>query len=391
MFDLSVAPDPAELGIDPDKWASLIDRAHREVDAGLVPSCQLAVARHGRVAALHTYGAADDATRYIIFSCTKPLVASAVWLLIAAGDIDPASTVADLIPEFKTNGKDVITIEQVMLHTSGFPYAPMAPALWLDREARLAKFAQWRCSWEPGTAFEYHASSAHWVLAELITRVTGKDHRDFIRSRVTEALGLPGLQLGVPVGGQDDIARLVATGEPATEDEIEAAIGQRVIPVGEVTEQALLGLNDPVQRSAGLPGGGGVSNAGQLALFYQALLHNPGRLWDPALLADVTGHVRNTFPDPMMGVSANRTLGLVLAGDDGQSSRRHNLGKTVSPGTFGHGGAGGQIAWADPETGISFCYLTNGLDAHVLREGRRGVALSSRAATLLAGQIATDP
>jgi CubicO group peptidase (beta-lactamase class C family) len=54
----------------------------------------------------------------------------------------------------------------------------------------------------------------------------------------------------------------------------------------------------------------------------------------------------------------------------------------VSPRAFGHAGAGGQIAWADPETGISFAYLTNGLDRHVLREGRRGVALSSRAAAL---------
>jgi CubicO group peptidase (beta-lactamase class C family) len=384
MFDLTVADNPALLGIDPVKWAGLVDRSHREVDEGRLPSCQLAVARHGRVAALHTYGEADDATRYVIFSCTKPLVASAVWLLMASGDIDPASKVADLIPEFKTNGKDSITIEQVMLHTSGFPYAPLAPSIWLDRESRLAKFAQWRCNWEPGTAFEYHASSAHWVLAELITRVTGEDHRDFVRSRVTEPLGLPGLQLGVPVGKQGDIARLVATGEPATEEEIEAALGVRVIPVGEVTEQVLLGLNDPVQRSAGLPGGGGVSNAAQLALFYQALLHNPGQLWDPALLRDVTGHVRNSFPDPMVGVSANRTLGLVVAGDDGQSSRRHNFGNTVSAGAFGHGGAGGQIAWADPESGISFAYLTNGLDANVLREGRRGVALSSRAATLLA-------
>src|ERR1700694_2702477 len=118
MFDLTVARNPAELGIDPDKWADLIDRSHREVDEGRLPSCQLAVARDGRVAGLHTYGAADDDARYVIFSCTKPLVASPVWLLIASGDIDPASQVADLIPEFKTNGKDVITIEQVMLHTS---------------------------------------------------------------------------------------------------------------------------------------------------------------------------------------------------------------------------------------------------------------------------------
>ena len=43
-------------------------------------------------------------------------------------------------------------------------------------------------------------------------------------------------------------------------------------------------------------------------------------------------------------------------------------------------GAGGQIAWADPESGISFAYVTNGLDAHVIRQGRRGIALSSYAA-----------
>jgi CubicO group peptidase (beta-lactamase class C family) len=56
----------------------------------------------------------------------------------------------------------------------------------------------------------------------------------------------------------------------------------------------------------------------------------------------------------------------------------------VSAHAFGHAGAGGQIAWADPASGISFCYLTNGLDAHVLREARRGLALSSHAAVLCA-------
>ena len=47
---------------------------------------------------------------------------------------------------------------------------------------------------------------------------------------------------------------------------------------------------------------------------------------------------------------------------------------------FGHGGAGGQIAWADPATGLSFAYLTNGHDRDLLREGRRIIALSSLAA-----------
>ena len=117
--------------------------------------------------------------------------------------------------------------------------------------------------------------------------------------------------------------------------------------------------------------------AESLALFYQALLHNPGEVWPPALLADVTGRVRNHLPD-FMGVPANRTLGLIQAGDDGKSHVR-GLGRTVSPRAFGHNGAGGQIAWADPESGLSLGYVTNGLDRHEIRAPRRGTAISSRA------------
>ena len=66
--------------------------------------------------------------------------------------------------------------------------------------------------------------------------------------------------------------------------------------------------------------------------------------------------------------------------DNGASLR--GFGKTNSPRTFGHNGAGGQLAWADPATGLSFIYLTNGLDRHMVRQARRGVALSSIAATV---------
>jgi CubicO group peptidase (beta-lactamase class C family) len=56
------------------------------------------------------------------------------------------------------------------------------------------------------------------------------------------------------------------------------------------------------------------------------------------------------------------------------------MGKTVSPAAFGHNGAGGQIAWADPATGLSFVYLTNGMDQHIIRQSRRTTAIASRAA-----------
>jgi CubicO group peptidase (beta-lactamase class C family) len=134
----------------------------------------------------------------------------------------------------------------------------------------------------------------------------------------------------------------------------------------------------PENRAVGVPGAGGVMRAADLALYYQAIMHDDGAIWDPAVLADVTGNVRNRFVDPMTRTPTSRTLGLVTAGDDGFAAVR-GFGHTTSPRAFGHGGAAGQIAWGDPETGLSFGFCTNGNDIDLLRQWRRGVALSSRA------------
>src|SRR5262249_24111432 len=177
---------------------------------------------------------------------------------------------------------------------------------------------------------------------------------------------------------QNDIAELELCGEPASPDELEAIFGVRELPVTEVTDDALLSFNRPEVRAVGVPGGGGVANAATVALFYQALLHNPDKLWAPDVLADATRNVRNTFPDFLaLGAPANRARGVVVAGDDGNANRR-GFGHTQSPRTFGHNGAGGQVAWADPESGLSFCYGTNGRDGNPIPEGRRRIALSRR-------------
>jgi CubicO group peptidase (beta-lactamase class C family) len=362
---------------------ALLTRARREVDDGLLPACQLALALDGDVVVEETFGEATPATRFTIFSATKPFVASVIWQLIGEGLLDPTVHIAEVIPEFGTNGKDAITLDHVLQHTSGFPHAPLGPPRSTSHEGRREAFAQWRLNWDVGSQFEYHATSAHWVLAELIHAVTGVDHTEALRTRVIDPLGLTTFTLGPALDEQGDIATVVPGGEPASPDEIEAVLGVREIPVGEVTEAALLGLNLPTARAVGLPGGGAVSTAADVTRFYQALLHDPKGLWDPAVLTDATTVVRNTFRDPLLGHPINRTRGLIVAGDDGKSNYR-GMGKTVSPRAFGHNGAGGQIAWADPATGLSFCYLTNGLDRNVLREPRRTTALASLAAVCVA-------
>lgn len=364
--------------LDREAMDALVTRARREVDSGLLPSCQLAIAQHGDVVLDVTLGDATADTRYVIFSCTKAVIASAIWLLIGDDRLDPSAAVAEVIPEFGANGKERVSVEQLLLHTGGFPRAPLGPPDWYTREGRLARFERWRLTFEPGTRFEYHPTSAHWVLAELIERLSGTDYREFIRDRILDPLGLTRLALGVPEDQQSDIAPLSGCGEVATPDELEAAVGVRELPVTEVTEPVLLGFNAPANLALGVPGGGAVSTAADFALFYQALLDDPGELWARDVRLDGIGAIRNRFPDER-GVPANRTLGLVVAGDDGQSAGR-GMGHTVSAAAFGHNGAGGQIAWADPATGLSFVYLTNGLDRNVIREWRRTSGLASRAA-----------
>jgi CubicO group peptidase (beta-lactamase class C family) len=362
--------------LDPEAVATLVERIQRDVDAGLLTSAQMALGIDGEIAFEQSFGDATPETRFAIFSSTKPFVAATVWRLIAAGELDPALPVTTWFPDFGANGKEAITLEQVMLHTSGFPYAPMGPRHWSERASRQERMASWRLNWEPGTRFEYHATSAHWVLAELIEAVTDLDFRDAVETLVTAPLGLPRI-LGLALG-DDEVAPLRLVGEHATPDELEAAFGVRELPVTEVTDDAVVGLNHPAVRGVGIPGGGGLARARDLAGFYQHLLHGNEDVWPEELLRDVTGRVRNRLPDTF-GVPANRALGVVVAGDDGRSHVR-GFGHEVSPAAFGHNGAGGQIAWADPATGLSFAFVTAGYDVHEVRQPRRTSALGSLAA-----------
>jgi CubicO group peptidase (beta-lactamase class C family) len=385
---------PEALGINPTKLAALFDRAEREVRDGLLPSVQIAVARHGKLAAMRTFGrvmregregAATDDTLYVVFSATKAITSAAAWLLIEDGALRLEARVADLIPEFASNGKDVVTVEQLFTHTCGFPYAPFQALEWDDREMRLARFRRWRLNWEPGSRFEYHPTSSMWVIAELIERLSGVAYREFVRARIAGPLGLPDLYVGLPPAQQGRLADIVHVSEPPTEADLQA-LGFPMIPPGEVTEDALQGLNDPAVRAVGVPGGGGTMTAADLALFYQALLAG-GRaadgtqVWKPETIAMARRIRSGELTDWIFNKRANRALGLIVAGDKDRTYR--GFGHTGSELMFGHNGAGGQLAWGDPVSGLSLGYCTNGMDRHPVRQARRGIAISSLAAGLV--------
>ena len=383
----AVATRPEDLGIDSEKLEAVFARAKRDVDDGVVPSAQIAIARNGKLAGVRTYGSvnsggaetpATDQTLYTIFSCTKAIVGAAIWTLFEDGLLKLDEKVIDIIPEFKTNGKEVITVEQVLTHTSGFPLAPFRATDWDDRERRLQRFAQWRLNWEPGSQFQYHASSAHWVLAEIIERRTGTDFRAYVRQRILDPMRLDDLYVGMPKELNGRVADVRWIGEPVPPEG----------GWGEVTPEAIAGMNALEQRLVGVPGGGGIAGAAQLALFYQPLI-NGGVAADGARIMkaetiEFATQVRTKefHVDPILGHPVNRGLCVVIAGDDGKAAIR-GFGNSTSGRAFGHAGAGGQIAWGDPQSGISVGYCTDGF-IDPLIQARRTVAISSLAGQCLA-------
>ena len=379
------APSPEAVGIDADRLAEVLQRVRREVDDGLLPSAQIAVAREGRLALFETIGAATNENLYCVFSSTKALTSAAAWLLIESGDLRVDESVVDIVPEFGTNGKDAVTVEQLFLHSAGFPSAPFRPTDWFDRERRLARFASWRLNWQPGSRFEYHPTSSMWVIAEIIERRSGRGFDAFVREKVTTPLGLPDFHLGLPAEENHRVATLAHYGEPLTSEDY-ARLGIPEPPVTEVTEDAILAFNTPEVRAVPTPGGGGIATAADLALFYQALLHGGSngrrRVWKQETLVNATEVRSGDLRDPLSGKRVNRALGVVVAGDEDRNFR--GFGHENSAFAFGHGGAGGQIAWVDPQTGISIGYCTNGFDRNPLRLGRRTVSISNRVARVAA-------
>lgn len=362
MIDATfIAPTPQAIGLDPQALERLYAYVADEATATGLPGAQIAIGRRGRLAAVRSFGFAvqggqtlpvTDDTLFCLYSATKGVVAAAIWALIEDGQLRIEERVAAVIPEFAGLEKDAITVEQVLLHISGFPDAPMHPRLWERREARLERIVGWRLNWEPGSRFEYHSTSAHWMLAEVITRKTGLDFRDYVRQRITARMGVPDLFVGLPDEQHHRAADVMYL----------EGVGRT--PEGgwnETNYDTNLHFNLPSQRRAGTPGAGGFAGAGELALFYQRLV-SPEESGEYAALTPVTieyaTKVRTLahHVDGTKGLPVNRALSVVVAGDH---PAERGFGEHASLRAFGHGGAGGQIAWGDPETGLSVGFCTN--------------------------------
>jgi CubicO group peptidase (beta-lactamase class C family) len=341
------------LGLASEPLERLNETITRHITEGRYPGAQIAIARHGKLGVFRTFGEArldphrvlaGDDTLWLLYSNTKVLTASALWVLAERGALRFTDTVATHLPGFETDGKGTITFIQLLTHQGGFPNADVPCEAWEDHELLRRRVCEFQLEWAPGSRVHYHSRAAHWVAATVIEALTKTDYRTFIRDAVVGPLGLGNeIFVGVPDAQQQRAADIH---EPSPD-------GTRQVKRAEENNAAF--------RKAGTPAGGGYATARAMAAFYQMMLAggrlNGVRLLSPRLIQYVTRNFTGDRVDSYMGMPMHRGLGPHLRGT---TPTIRGLGSFASPRTFGHGGVGSSYCWGDPDSGVSFAYLTNG-------------------------------
>ena len=336
-----------------DRLVALVEQ---HVAEGHYPGCQIALARHGKLALFRSFGdavteptrrAATDDTLWLLYSNTKVVTAVALWVLAERGLFSFSDRIAEHVPEFARHAKGDITVLQTITHQAGFPSAVVPREAWADHKRLREVVCNFALEWSPGSKVHYHGLSAHWTLGVLIEALTGRDFRDVIRETVTEPLGLSReLYVGLP---ESAFARAADMHEPV-------ANGQG----GRPGLRRDADPNTPEWRKGGAPGGAGYGTARAMAALYQMMLQGGvlagTRLVSPRTLQYAIRNHTGDRVDAFMGMPMHRGLGPHLRGT---TPNVRGLGGFAHPGVFGHGGVGTSYCWGDPDSGVSFAYITN--------------------------------
>jgi CubicO group peptidase (beta-lactamase class C family) len=372
---------PGEIRMD-DRFEGVIKEVRRQVDAGIRPSIQVAIDWRGSRVLDFAWG--EDATprsNYVLWSTTKPFIAVTLLQLVEEGRVQLDDRVSLYIPEFAVNGKEPVTLLHVLTHRGGFPgtspeisreLSALAPS-WKEAVAYVCQMAT---TWEPGTDRGYHPRTGWYVLGEVIQRVDDRPLPEVLRRRVLEPLGIPGdgFSLGEPDRLSNPPLPVRTSGKPGAPPESEADA-----------------CNSLSFRRSVIPGGGGISRAGEVVKLFSALVQDGraenGRILAPEMVRLATFPHVSGFRDRTFRSDIPWGLGMhlkhVLPGDN-------PFGRTATPGSFGHGGHFlVNVAWGDPGKDLAAAILANGLTEPGL--GVRSVAALSQAVhDAVDGAVGTD-
>lgn len=312
------------------------------------------------------------------YSCGKPWVTLMLAQELAARGLCWETPLADVLPWVHGSALEPLTLHALAVHEAGIPNAPLPTSDAGGARTREARMRSWVPRYPMNTRYEYHAESGWWLLASVLEAFSSQSFR-----RVSEAF-FDRLGLGTAAGyalREDWASRRVLpkhvgahTGRTGRSDAYLQAYDDR-----------LLALAASPLTEIGVPGSGWISTVSGLSRLYQevlAALDGSSPRLSTEAVASLFAVDASERIDAMTGAPAYRLRGFVGAGDETRHLRGFPPGCSSS--AFGHMGAGGQFAWADPATGVSCVILSASLERDPFRAGLRGLQLGT-AALALAG------
>ncbi|MFK4112440.1 serine hydrolase domain-containing protein [Streptomyces sp. NPDC002176] len=316
----------------------------------------------------------ERGTAQIVRSATKGVAAAALLLLHQRGLLDLDAPVGAYWPEFKAAGKERVLVRDLLAHRAGVPVLdrPLTPSEAADPDLGAAAVAAQAPVWEPGTDHGYHAQTYSWLTGELVRRVTGRPVGEFIASEIAAPAGAE-VWLGLPSSEQARAGRVGPLAEPETAGALKVrpkrSVADAYADPASLTRRAFAAItplpdeNAPAYRSAALPASNGIATADGLARVYASLIGEVDggtRLFTPET-RDLARAEASAGPDRVLVVGTRFGLGYMLHGP---------ASPLLTPGSFGHPGRGGALAFADPDSGIAFGYVTNGFRGGVTADPR---------------------
>jgi len=308
-------------------------------------------------------------TLVLVWSATKGVGGACLLHALYHAGIELSRKVGDLWPQFGQGGKSDITIGTLMSHRAGL-CAIDQPVDILDYAGVIAALEQQTPLWKPGTAHGYHARTFGFLIDELHRRITGSSISDYWRKTFAEPLNLD-FWIGLPNDFNSRVATMYAAkaggvAEPAHFYRDLATTGtlQRRVFTSPRGLNSISSMNKPEIRAVPIVSLGGIGTATALAKFY-ALLANDGvmdgrRYFDSATIRQMTERLADG-PDRVLEIPTAFSAGFIM---DSIADKRRIFGENES--SFGHPGAGGSHAFADPENRIGFAYVMNQMEQSVL-------------------------
>jgi CubicO group peptidase (beta-lactamase class C family) len=311
----------------------------------------------------------------LVWSATKGIGSACVLHVLQEHRIGINRCVAEFWPEFAQAGKEKITLSQLLSHQAGLCALDRRVDI-LDYSAVIRALEVQKPLWLPGTAHGYHGRTFGFLLDELVRRIAGKTLSQYWREVFAQPLNLD-LWIGLPERGNPRVATIYAakSGRPPEPKNRQSGSDfyLDLVTPGTLARktfsspyglQSVSGMNTPAVRAQPIVSFGGIGSASALAKFY-SMLENGGKLGEQTFFSEETiAWMTTTLSDGMDRVFQIPTAFSAGFMKDPRNAVRRMFGP--SPNAFGHPGAGGSHAFADPENRISFAYVMNQMEQSLL-------------------------